>query len=80
MKKKVKKKGTINNDLWIKNHFEKIVNRYAGQHIIVCCEEIFTGEGALEKAKRKHPHAAITSMPVPRPEDFTHILRIWPPR
>lgn len=69
-----KKKKKIDNDAWITAHFEEIVNKYGGQHIIISGGEIFTGENAIDKARKKHPNIIPTSMPVPRPQDFTHIL------
>ncbi len=63
----------VDNDAWITVHFEEIVDKYAGQHIIVSNGEIFTGENALENARKKYPNIIPTSMPVPRPEDFTPV-------
>ena len=72
-KPKLKK---LDDDAWIKDHFEKIVDKYGGQHIIVCQGKIFTGDKALKEAKRKYPRSIPTSMPVPRPEEFVHVLII----
>jgi len=74
-KRKNKKLGPkINDDEWIRQHFEEIVDRYGGQHIVVCNGEIFVGEKAIEEARKKYPHIIPISMPVPRPEEFMHIL------
>ena len=69
-----KKTKVADNDAWISDHFEEIVDKYAGQHIVVSNGEIFIGENAVEKARKKYPNIIPTSMPVPRPEDFMHIL------
>ena len=75
----VKKKAgikpkVVDDDAWITTHFEKLVNKYAGRHIIVCAGKVFTGENALKEAKKKYPNIIPTSMPIPTPEDFVSIL------
>ena len=75
MAKRTKAK-LMNNDAWITAHFEEIVDKYAGQHIVVSNEEIFTGENAVEKARKKYPNTIPTSMPVPRPEELMHHILI----
>jgi hypothetical protein len=64
----------VDNDIWLSAHFEEIIDKYAGQYIIISNGEIFTGEKAFKKAKEKYPRSIPLSMPVPRPEDFVHIL------
>jgi len=78
MAKRTKAK-IVDTDVWITLHFQKIVNKYAGQRIVISNGEIFTGENAVEKAKKKYPNIIPTSMPVPRPEElFMHVLIICP--
>lgn len=73
MNKKTKPK-IQDSDKWVSAHFEEIVDKYAGQYIVISNGEIFTGENALEKAQTKYPHMTPLSMPVPTPQDLVHIL------
>lgn len=70
-KKGIKTKPkVISNDEWIRKNFEKLVDKFGGQHIIVSCGEVFTGDNALKEARKKYPNAIPTSMPVPTPQDL----------
>ena len=63
----------LKDDEWIRQHFEELVDRYAGQYILVAGGEVFAGNDVrrLEaKARRKYPRVTPIGMPVPRPEDF----------
>ena len=63
----------VNDDEWIRRHFEELVDTYGGQYIIVAGGEVFSGDDVrrLEaKARRKRPRIIPTGMPVPRPQDF----------
>ena len=67
----------VNDDKWIRQHFEELVDRYGGQYIIVAGGEVFADDEVrrLEaKARRKHPGVIPTGMPVPRPQDFQCVL------
>jgi len=71
--KKSKKKKPINDDEWIRLHFEELVDKYAGKYIVVAEGEVFVGEDVVkleEEARRKYPGVTPTGMPVPCPEDF----------
>lgn len=64
-------------DEWIRRHFEELVDKYAGQYIVVAAGELFAGTDAktlFANARRKHPHVVPTGMPVPRPQDFVCAL------
>lgn len=63
----------VNDDEWIRRHFEELVDTYAGQYIVVAGGEVFAGDDVrrLEaNARRKHPRVIPTGMPVPHPQDF----------
>ena len=62
------------NDLFVQENFEKLVEKYSHQCIVVCGGEIFTGEDAFEKAKEKYPSLIPMLLPIPGPENFNHIL------
>lgn len=74
---KIKKKD---DDRWIREHFEWLVDNFPGQYLVVAEGEPFIGydAGKLEKeARKKHPGVTPIGMPIPRPEDFVSIL--WLP-
>lgn len=78
MPKKTKHKK-IDDDLWIKDHFEKIIDKYGDgtKYLVVAAGEPFIGpEPAklFEKARRKHPGVIPTGMRIPRPSDFVCAL------
>ncbi len=58
---------------WIHDHFEEIVDTYAGHFIAIANEELFIGDSmkeVLEKAQRKYQDINPSVMRVPHPEDF----------
>ena len=58
---------------WIHDHFEELVDKYAGKYVAVANGELFVGDSskeAHEKAKAKHPESIPSELRVPRPEDF----------
>jgi hypothetical protein len=71
----------IDNDQWIKDHFEEIVNKYGGKvpYILVAQGRIFPIRAQDDIAKIE---ARITKlygsrpvgMPMPKPEDFLSVL------
>ena len=74
------KKIIIDNDTWIKDHFEEIVDKYGGKYpyILVAQGKIFPIKAQDDIAKIE---ARITKlfgkpigMPVPKPEDIFSIL------
>lgn len=67
-------KVILDNDLFVEKNLEKLVKKYPRQRVVICQGEVFTGENAVEKAKKRYPKAIPLSMPVPGPEEFTHIL------
>ena len=62
----------IDNDTFVQKNFEKLVEKYAHQHIVICNGEIFTGEDAAKKAREKYPDFIPMVLPVPGPEFFKH--------
>ena len=62
---------------WIRQHFEELVDKYAGQYAVVAEGELFVGYDARqldEEARRKHPTVIPSGLRIPRPEDFTCAL------
>jgi len=58
---------------WIHNHFEELVDTYAGRYIAVANEELFIGESPKEveeKARQKYSNSIPSVLYVPHPEDF----------
>lgn len=64
-------------EAWIREHFEELVDKYAGKYAVVAGGELFVGEDPVRleaKARRKHPGVLPQGLPIPRPEDFTCAL------
>ena len=58
---------------WIQEHFEELVENYAGRYIAVSNEEVVVGESLQEvrrTALKKYPSINPSILRVPRPEDF----------
>ncbi len=73
MRKRKLRRKSIDDDAWIREHFEELVDKYGGKYIIVAGGEVFVGGDVrrLEvKARLKHPDIIPIGMPVPRPQDF----------
>ena len=73
MTKKRKSIKKITNTEWIRKHFGELVDKHAGEYAIVADGEVFIGYDPValeETAKKKHPKAKTTGIPIPRPEDF----------
>lgn len=67
------KKKKFNADKWLKDHLEELVNKFAGEYIVVADGKIYRGKspGRLrDEAKSANPHAIILGVKVPRPQDF----------
>jgi hypothetical protein len=76
-KKAGSKPKVVDDDAWVKRHFEWLVDNHAGKYLVVSEGEPFIGYDAAElerKARKKHPGVITTGMPIPRPEDFLSIL------
>ena len=70
-------KRRVNDDEWIRRHFEELVDKYPGQYAVVAAGELFVGRNARrlqEVAQWKHPGVVATGLRIPRPEDFTCAL------
>ena len=82
MKRKAKinrVKKVANDDKWIADHFEELVNEHGGEYLVVVNGEPFIGLDAaklFEEARRKYKGFTPTCMPIPKPEDFLSILKI----
>lgn len=77
MGSKKKKEKKIDNDAWISEHFEWLVDNFPGQYVVVAEGEPFIGYDAVkleQEARKKHPGVITLGMPIPRPEDFSSIL------
>ncbi len=64
-------------ELWIRQHFEELVEKYPGKYAVVARGELFVGDDARQLrgcARRKHRGVMPISFPIPRPEDFTCAL------
>ena len=69
----------IDNDAWLRKHLEELVDKYAGEFLVVANGQIYRGgtpSQLREKAKAEHPHAMLLGIRVPRPEDFICALTI----
>ena len=64
----------LDNDAFVKKHLERLVKKYPRQRIVICRGKIFTGEDAVQKARKEFPGVTPMSFPVPAHEEFVHIL------
>lgn len=67
------KKKVFNADKWLRDHLENLVDKFAGEYIVVAEGKIYRGgsPGQLrEEAKAEHPHALLLGIRVPHPQDF----------
>ena len=67
------KSKVVNNDRWLTEHFEELVDKYAGEFLVVAEGQIYRGgtpSQLREKAQAEHPHTILLGIRVPRPEDF----------
>lgn len=74
-----KKTKEFNNDRWLTQRFEWLVNRYAGEYIVVVEGQIYRGGSPSElrdRAESEHPKTTIMGIRIPRPEDFICALII----
>jgi hypothetical protein len=77
---KSKNKPVVDNDKWVRSHFSMLVRKFGGQHLVLAqgCPYIGLDVAELFKqARRNHPGIKLLSMPIPRPEDFVSVLRLW---
>ncbi len=59
---------------WIHEHFEELVDNYAGQYVAVARGDMFVGSSlreAKDKAQQKFPGHSPSILRVPSAEDFT---------
>lgn len=81
MAKKVAKfrpKHDPKDDDWVREHFEELVDKYAGKYVAVVNQEVVgVDKSALEaekKALKKYPNRIPSVLRVPHPEDFACAL------
>ena len=70
---KPKNSKRFNADKWLTDNFEKLVNKYPGEYIIVANGRIYRkGSPSLlrDQAIKENPGAVIMGHRVPRPKDF----------
>jgi len=75
-KKKLKK---FDADNWLKEHIEELVDRFAGEYLVIANGQIYrdgTPSQLRNRAQTEHPGIIIMGMRVPRPEDFICALII----
>ena len=65
---------TLDNDIFVQKNLERLVNKYPHQRLIISNGEIFRGDSAVKKARKKFPDVIPMFLPVPGPEEFNHIL------
>lgn len=67
-------------DAWVREHFEELVEKYAGKYVAVSHQQVAgVADSPLEAEKEamsKYPHILPSVLPVPRPEDFISVLII----
>jgi hypothetical protein len=79
MIKRAKQRSFIDNDRWLREHFEELVDKYAGEFLVVADGQIYRGgtpSQLRDQAQSEHPKSKIMGIRVPRPEDFICALII----
>src|SRR2546425_652352 len=61
-----------NDEKFVQDNFEKLVNKYGGQTIVIANSEIFTDRGAAQRARKKYPRTIPYLLTLPRPEFFAN--------
>jgi hypothetical protein len=62
---------------WIQQHFEELVEKFAGRYVAVANEELMVGDSlqeVRESVRRKHPDVNPSILRVPHAEDFVCAL------
>ena len=73
------KTKVADNDRWLTQHFEELVDKHAGEFIVVADGQIYrsgTPSQLRDRARAEHPRAKIMGLRIPRPEDFLCALII----
>ena len=73
MSKGRKSARRVDNAEWIRRHLGELVDKHPGKYAIVASGEAFVGYDPValeEEARKKHPKARVTGLPIPRPKDF----------
>ena len=68
----MKIKAKYDDEKFVQDNFEKLVNEYGGQTIVIAHGEIFTNRGAAERARKKYPKTIPHLLTLPRPEFFSN--------
>ena len=65
-------------DLWIVEHFSKLVDKYSGKYVAVVNEKLVavgeTGKEVEDRAREIEPHKIPSVLRVPREEDMACLL------
>lgn len=76
--KKVRIPAVDKDDLWVINHFSKLVSKYAGKYIAVLNETLVavgdSRRNVEDKARAIDPHKIPSVMRVPREEEMACLL------
>lgn len=67
-------KNILDNDLFVRENLELLVRKYPHQRIVICQGEIFTGDDAVKKARKRYRSSMPMTLPIPGPEEFNHLL------
>ena len=63
-------KRIIDNDAFVVKNADQIVKKYGRRTIVICRGEVFTGNKAMDRARRKFPGVTPMLFPVPPREMF----------
>ena len=64
----------LDNDLFVSEKLERLVNKYPHRNIIISNGEIFTGDNAVKEARKKYRRTVPMFFRVPSKEEFNHLL------
>ena len=58
-------KRFLDEDKFVTQNFEWLVDRFGGKRVVICQGEVFTGRDAVDSARKRFPRATPLWMPVP---------------
>ena len=77
---KIKKKAKIKlsrDQTWLNANFERLIDEFEGQYVVVSNGESFVGSDAAElqrRARKKSPDTIPLGMPIPHKKDLLSLL------
>ena len=72
MSKRKLLKKFLDEDKFVHENFEWLVDHFGGRRVTICQGKIFTGKNSVELARKRFPRATPLWMPIPTPKQLKH--------